>query len=92
MSTDTDTPVMPGPELLEAITAQRDRLTRLRADHEREELAETRTLALLLRQTKDHPDPDVNPTVASRAMGTAKPWAHQMIKALEAGKYDPPTS
>lgn len=85
MTTDT-----PAPPLLERIVEQRELLLRMREKHARAEAVARRDLALLIQATKDDPDPHVNPTAASRAMGTAKGWAHAEVQRLEAGELDVP--
>lgn len=47
---------------------------------------ETRRLAEMIAATREDPDPRVHPTAASRAMGTAKDYAHQLVRKLDAGK------
>lgn len=85
----TDTPAPPHPKL-QAIAAQQEHLQGLRARHAREQAVEQRKLAVLIQSTKDDPDPAVNPSAAARAMGTAKGWAHALVKRLEAGELDVP--
>ena len=40
---------------------------------------ETRTLAALLAGLRGHPDPQVTPAAAARAMGVTKGWTHRLI-------------
>lgn len=87
MTTDT-----PAPPLLQRIVEQREKILRMRDEHAREAKAAQRELAELIAATRDDPDPAVNPSAASRAMGTARGWAHAQVAALEAGEFDDPDS
>lgn len=75
-ATDTDRDLHP---VLAAIRDQHERIERIR-------LEETRKLAEMIAATRSHPDPDVNPTAASRAMGLSKSRAHQLVKDLDEGR------
>lgn len=69
-------------DLIAEIVEQRQRVLDLRERHERQMEAETRRLAELVDETRDHPDPHVNPTAAAKAMGVTKNYAHQLIRSL----------
>lgn len=83
MATETD--VAP---LLDRIAASRRELLAMDDRHRRERARRVYDLAVLIAATRDDPDPSVNPTAASKVMGTAKGWAHRLVKQLEAGELD----
>lgn len=85
MATETDVTEAP---LLDRIAAKRERLLKMDDRHRAARAREVRELAVLIAATRDDPDPGVNPTAASKVMGTAKGWAHRLVKQLEAGELD----
>lgn len=90
MATQTAPEAQADRPLLDQIVDQRELVLTLRRQHAEQIAREVRQLAVLIAATREHPDPQVNPTAASKVMGTAKGWAHRLVKQLEAGELDAP--
>lgn len=75
-------------DLIAEIVQHRRRMLDYRAEAEARMRSDTRRLAELLAATKDHPDPDVNPTSAARAIGVERSYTHNLIRQWEDGGLD----